>query len=104
VDCWRHFTVELVDILEDTSADSGDHSDNEDYDTDLTEDEDNDYESSLCSDYSDSDNDMWHIMNNLNASILSEVTVFSEVSLRNLRRNFKVILVEIGNVGKLQSL
>jgi len=43
-------------------------------------------------------------MNNLNASILSEVTVFSEVTLRNWRRNFKVILVEIGNTGKLQSL
>jgi len=93
--------VELVDILEDTLADSGDHSDNEDDDTDSTEDEDNDYESSSCSD--DSDSDMWQRMNNLNASILSEVTVFSEGSLTNWRRNFKVILVEIGNIGKLQS-
>jgi len=67
-----------------------DHSDNEDDDTD-TEDEDNDYESSLCS---DSDSDMWQRMNNLNANVLSEVTVFSEVSLGNFSRNFKVILVE----------
>ena len=42
--------AELVDILEDTSADSGDHSDNEEDDTDSTEDDDNDYESSSCSD------------------------------------------------------
>ena len=49
--------AELVDILEDTLADSGDHSDNEDDDTDSTEDEDNDCESSSCSDYSDSDSD-----------------------------------------------
>ena len=49
--------VELVDILEDTLADSGDDSDNEDDDTDSMEYEDNDYESSSCSDGSDSDSD-----------------------------------------------
>ena len=49
--------VELVDILDDTLADSGDHSDNKDDDTDSTEDEDNDYEPSSFSDDSDSDSD-----------------------------------------------
>ena len=54
--------TELVDIIEDTSADSGDHSDNEDIDTDWTEDEDNDYESSSCGDDSDSDSDRERII------------------------------------------